>query len=378
MQHSSLPSPEGRDRSPRHRKKHPPTTLILRPDGARLTGSAEELQSLSASRETAEDGGGQGERSFMLTADVPADAAPRHPHRARNAFARRLGGGALADPYQRARLWRYGGLIALVLVVLGCAIGIPLFLAAGHYARGLRALEAHAYKDAAAEFSGARFLGLAYKDAQLLEESARRSADVAALQIARDRADVELAQRFTVVRQRLQAGDVAGLLSGLKELDTVELQNAALRPGKAHDLIVSLRRDVATAGRTALRARSWLRAQQYSAALLLLDPASETAKTLAADAKKGLKLSAQLREAKKAAQQGDWQSALQRALAVRAVQADFPGVADLIREAQIALRPKPKPAPVVAHPTPPHPAPVPPPRPPAPQPAPAPAPPPPP
>ncbi len=82
----------------------------------------------------------------------------------------------------------------------------------------------------------------------------------------------------------------------------------------------------------------------------MLEPSSELAVALKARARTGAELRTKLGEAKDAAQRGQWRAALRLALAVIAVQKDFPGAAAVVADARDALAPKPKP--VATQPTP--------------------------
>ena len=83
----------------------------------------------------------------------------------------------------------------------------------------------------------------------------------------------------------------------------------------------------------------------FAAALLVLEPSSELAVALGARARTGAELNAKLGEAKDAAQRGKWRAALRLALAVVAIQKDFPGAAAVVADARDALAPKPRPSP---------------------------------
>ena len=102
--------------------------------------------------------------------------------------------------------------------------------------------------------------------------------------------------------------------------------------------------NLAAASQGALRNGTWSRAQSLADALLALEPSSEQGVTLAAQAQTGQDLSARLDKAKAAARRGKWHVALRTALAVLAVQKDFPGAGTVVADALHALAPKPKPA----------------------------------
>src|SRR5665647_1194456 len=66
------------------------------------------------------------------------------------------------DPYLAARKrWR-AVQVTLVSLVLACLIGLLLWNAAIHYARGVDALQYHSYSRAVYEFSAARVLVFPY------------------------------------------------------------------------------------------------------------------------------------------------------------------------------------------------------------------------
>ena len=248
------------------------------------------------------------------------------------------------DPYltasRRARAVR----VAVVVIIVALVIGVLLWIAATHYARGVAALEDHAYSTAVSEFSVARVLVFPYRDAQSLEAQARR-----ALQAEDARYEQAEARRAAAVAllekagARLEAGDPDGVRSALQAIDVNDFQAALTRSDSVREAADALALDLAAAARRALGNAAWGRAGKYAAALLLLEPSSDLAVALGARERTGAKLSAKLGEAKDAAQRGEWRTALRIALAVIATQKDFPGAAAVVADARHALAPKPKP-----------------------------------
>ena len=278
------------------------------------------------------------------------------------------------DPYAAARrrsriLWAVG-----VTLVAAAVIGFLVWSAAGRYARGVEALNDHAYSTAIIEFSMAKVLVFPYRDARSLEDQARRSLEAEMALFDREKARTDaVVTRLDQAATRLEAGDASGVLAALGAIRAGELRKALGRSDAARASADSLAADLEAAARAALENGEWGRAGRFAAALLVLRPSSEAALTVKARAKTGEDLSAKLGQARDAARRGQWREALRLALAVVAVRKGFPGAAALIADARAALKPKPKPAPTQAASTPTTPAPAP--TPPAPAPPPPPAPP---
>jgi hypothetical protein len=257
------------------------------------------------------------------------------------------------DPRLAARRrWR-AVRVTLVVLALASVIGVPLWIAATHYARGVDALQGHAYSRAVYEFSVARVLVFPYRDAQSLEAQAQRA--LVAGDARREQAE---ARRAAVVAQleragaRFEAGDAAGVLIALQAIDADHLLATLDRSWTARESADVLAENLAAAARRALANAAWGRAGSFAAALLVLEPSSELAAALGAQARTGAELSAKLGEAKDAARRGEWRAALRLALAVMAVQKDFSGAAAVVADARHALAPKPKPKPAATPPAP--------------------------
>jgi hypothetical protein len=238
---------------------------------------------------------------------------------------------------------------AVVAVVAAAVIGAFVWVAAGHYARGVEALRAHAYSRAMGEFAAAKILVVPYRDAQALEDQARRAleSENAALAAA-DRRVAAVVDSLDGAHQRLGRGDAAGVLAALQAIPAGDLRAALADGGPAAASVDALTTDLGTAALDALQRAEWTRAGRLAAALLVLEPSSKEASALADRALVGERLRAKLAEAKDAAQRGRWRDALRLALAVTAVRKDFPGAATLIADARRALAPKPKPKPTTA------------------------------
>jgi hypothetical protein len=250
------------------------------------------------------------------------------------------------DPHVAAHKRFRAVRVTLVVLALALVIGVLLWIAAAHYARGVDALEAHSYSRAVDEFSVARVLVFPYRDARSLEEQARRA--LMAEDARREQAE---ARQTAVVAQlgaggaRLEAGDADGVLTTLQAIDQDDLQTTLERSATARASADALAEDLVVASRRALGNAAWGRAGRFAAALLVLAPSSELAVALGARAQTGEDLSAKLGKAKDAARRGEWRAALRSALAVLAIQKDFPGAAAVVADARHALAPKPKPKP---------------------------------
>jgi hypothetical protein len=250
------------------------------------------------------------------------------------------------DPYLAARKRMRVVRVALVVLVVALVIGGFVWIAASHYARGVKALKAHSYATAVSEFSVARvFIIFPYRDARSLEEQARRAfvaEEARYRQVEARRAAV--VARLEIAGARLGAGDADGVLATLQAIDAVDLQAALDRDATVRESVGALAKNLAAASRRALHNAAWGRAGRFAAALLVLEPSSELAVTLGARARTGEALSAKLGKAKDAARRGRWQEARRLALAVLAIRKDFPGAAAVVSDARRALAPRPKPA----------------------------------
>jgi len=249
------------------------------------------------------------------------------------------------DPYLAARKRLRAVQVTLVVLVLACVIGFLVWTAAIHYARGVDALKFHSYSTAVSEFSVARVLVFPYRDARSLGEQARRAlaAEDARYEQAEARRAVVVAQLERAVA-RLEASDAAGVLIALQAIDADDLQATLDRSETARESADVLAEDLAAASRRSLDNAAWGRAGRFAAALLVLEPSNDLAVALGARARTAEDLGAKLGKAKDAARRDEWRAALRIALAVLAIQKDFPGAAAVVADARDALAPKPKPA----------------------------------
>jgi len=234
--------------------------------------------------------------------------------------------------------------VALVGLVTVCVAGLLVWNAAAHYARGVEALKAHAYYRADYEFSAARILFFPYRDAQLLDNQARRAAVAAAADVFRTQGEIRLVAQLKAAAARLKANDADGVLTALQAIDAADLQTALAGGGTVPAIADTLAGDILAASRSALLSGAWNRSERYATAFLVLEPSSQQAMNLVTEARTGQDLSNRLKQAKDAARHGKWRLALNTALAVLEVQKGFPGAAGVVADARIALAPKPKPA----------------------------------
>ena len=261
------------------------------------------------------------------------------------------------DPYLAAHRRLRAVQVALVVLVLACVVGVLLWTAAIHYARGVDALKVHSYSTAVSEFSVARVLVFPYRDARSLEDQARSAL------VAEDaRYEQAAAREAAVVAQlaqagvRLGAGDAAGVLAALQGIGADDLRAMLVTSQPARESADALAQELTAASRRALGNAAWVRAGSFAAALLVLEPSSQLAVALGAKARTGEDLSAKLGKAKDAARRGEWRVALRLALAVLAVKNDFPGAVAVVADARDALAPKPKSKPAATTAAPPAPA----------------------
>lgn len=239
--------------------------------------------------------------------------------------------------------------VTAAALLVAAVVGVLVWVAAGHYARGVEALDDGAYYRAMGEFSSATLLGIPYRDAGALEDQARRElrAETAARE-AQDSLVGGVVGRLGKADARLAAGDAAGVLTALESIPAGDLRTAMTASENARASAAALAEGLSAAATKALGKAEWSRAGRLAAALLVLEPSSRPAAALAARAGAGEKLRAKLGEARSAARAGRWREALRLALAVVAARKDFPGAATLVADARRALAPKPKPKPAVA------------------------------
>jgi len=235
--------------------------------------------------------------------------------------------------------------VVTAAVVLAAALAaLVVWNADRHYARGVAALNAHSYAVAARELSAARLIVLPYRDAQ-------SRADYAQSELVAEAAG----QKEELAREDLVNGALQQAAAAFEHGDA-EAVGAALLPLPASVLRAVLRASpvvrasaatladrIATAASEALRRGAWGRAGRFAEALLVLRPADAAVTALSAKAQTGAQLTAKLAKARSAASDGQWRSALRLALAVTAVDKDFPGASGLVAKARKALKPKPKP-----------------------------------
>ena len=266
-----------------------------------------------------------------------------------------------SDPYPASRRRSVMLRVAFAVVVVGGVIGVLLWVAASHYARGVEALNDRAYSRAMGEFSSATVLVFPYRDARALEDQARRGLE--AETVARQAEEGRVSSVVAELRDAgalLAAGKASAVVAALEAIPAADLRTTVTSSDAARASVAALKENLPVAATAALRKLEWGRAGRFAAALLVLDPASEQAATLASRAVTGKKLSAKLADGQAAARAGRWRTALRLGLAVVAVRKDFPGAAALVADAREALKPKPKPAPApVVAPTPAAPAPAP-------------------
>ena len=167
------------------------------------------------------------------------------------------------DEYQPRR-WRSVGLrVGIAVALLVAVAGVLVWVAAGHYGRGVAALEDGAYSRAISEFSAANVLVFPYRDANALEEEARRALGdrQSALQAEQARVDAIVAGLQTADR-RLRAGDAGAVLAALERLPQADLALALEKDEAAAESAAALAEDLAAAAKTAMQRAEWVRAGQ--------------------------------------------------------------------------------------------------------------------
>jgi hypothetical protein len=248
-----------------------------------------------------------------------------------------------ADGASRRR-WLVVRATAAIVVVVG-VLGVLVWVAAGHYSRGVAALEDRAYLRAIDEFASAKVLVFPYRDSSSLADEARRAlqAETAAHE-AKQSTTAGIVALLGAAQGRLEAGDADGVLATLDAIGADDLRSTIAASDSARESAAALGEGLVVAATAALQKAEWQRAGRFAAALLVLEPASEEAAALADRASTGQELKGKLAEARDAAARGNWREALRLALAVVAVRREFPGAAELVADARKALAPKPRPA----------------------------------
>ena len=234
--------------------------------------------------------------------------------------------------------------MTLVILVLALAlIGVLQGIAATHYARGVEALQGSLVRRGDSPNSPlARVLIFPYRDAQNLAEQAQR-----ALSRRTRSGSIKPDRRC---RHPTREGQPP-LKPATRTVSSPPANDPHGRPADAPRGVGAVRRsvdvlakDLTVASREALSHRAWRRGGSYAAALLVLEPSSELAARLGAQAQKGEDLSVKLGKAKAAARRGQWRTALRMALAVLAARRTSLGAEAVVADARRALAPKPKPA----------------------------------
>ena len=243
----------------------------------------------------------------------------------------------------RRRLW----LLAVVAVaVAACVVGLLVFNAAGHYSRGVAALQEKSYEQAAAEFSAARLLVFPYRDAHVREEQAQLALTVQMAEADEAQVRVErVSGALDEAAAALGARDSGGVLAALEAVRPGDLR-AGLRDSiEARQAAAALGEDLTAAARLALQQPEVGPRRPVRRGAPGSRPIGARGAALADKATTGRQLSVRLGAARDAAQRGQWREALRLALAVTAAQQGFPGAAALVADARQALTPKPSPTP---------------------------------
>ena len=254
-------------------------------------------------------------------------------------------------PAHRGRTLAVGLTIA-VLVIVALA-GLVIWNADAHYRRGVAALNSRSYALAVRELSAARLLVVPYRDAHALADRAQIEVDSVAAdrQRAIARKDL-LTGALRQARTALARGDAEGVVTTLSPLPAKDVRAALRESPEVAASATALAGQLTTAANEALRRSDWGRAERFAEALLVLRPSDDAVTALSAKAQTGAKLSAKLAKARGEASQGHWRSALRLALAITAVDKDFPGAPSLVARARVALKPKPRSTPAATTPTP--------------------------
>jgi hypothetical protein len=256
-----------------------------------------------------------------------------------------------ARPAHRGRSLALG--LTVAVVIAASLAGLVVWNADVHYRRGVAALNDHSYAAAVSELSAAKLLVIPYRNAQALADKARLGAasEAAAQGQALARKNL-LTGALQKASAALARGDVDGVVTALSPLPAKDVRAALSESPEVAASASTLAGQLATSAGQALSRSEWGHAERLAEALLVLRPSDQAAKALSAKAQTGAALGAKLAKARTEASHGNWRSALRLALAVTAVDKDFPGASRLIAKARKALKPKPKPTPTPAATTP--------------------------
>jgi hypothetical protein len=243
----------------------------------------------------------------------------------------------------RARARRRKLILILAAVVLAFAliVGGLVWMAELHYDRGQKAYAMGAYDWAVSEFSAARLLVFPYRDAARMEREAKVALDrQAASTRSKEKAVAHVLAAYRTAARKVAADDAAGVLAAVESARTKASQ-AQLRDDieirqAAADLQTRLRLNAIWA----LEATSWHQAGLYASSVLVLDPVNKEAQGFLKQATTGENLQARFARALAAARARKWAVALALARSVLSAQPGFPGAANLVAEARVALRPK--------------------------------------
>lgn len=246
------------------------------------------------------------------------------------------------DPLRHALRRHRVLVVAIVALVLAEAAGVLVWIANSHYDRGQNAFNMGVYDTAANEFAAARILVFPYRDAASMERAARSALDTqGTVTQAEAAAKAQLLATLQSAGTKLAAGHAAGVLAALKSARAQVPKGPLSDDAEIQQVAADLQVRLLTAARAMLAKTRWHKAVLYAAGALLLDPADAKATAVAGTAKKDEALQAKLNSALAAARAHRWKRALALALSVLKAHPGFPGAANVVSEARVALRPKP-------------------------------------
>jgi hypothetical protein len=251
-----------------------------------------------------------------------------------------------SDPRGRSRVRRRILTVVVAALALAAIVGTPVWIAQTHYDRGRRAMNVGAYDVAVDELAQARVLVFPYRDAGSLESQAasalRKQKETTETQQAAGVRTLALLQHAD---DRLSAGDAQGVVGAVGEASASMPGVPLTQEPRARVPATTLEGRLLVAARAKFVTAHWHEAGLYATALLLLDPGDAKGAALAKRARGNEILQGRLAAASTAARAHRWRPALSLALAVLHARPGFPGAADLVRRARVALRPKAKPRP---------------------------------
>ena len=277
------------------------------------------------------------------TIDTPGGTAPLAPPDDVDPWWERPAEVERPDEWQaRARRRKLMLILAAVVLAFALVVGGLVWMADLHYDRGQKAYAMGAYDWAASEFAAARVLVFPYRDAARMEREATVALNrQAAGTRSKEKAEAHVLAAYRIAARKVAADDAAAALAAVESARAQASQAQLRNDIEIQQVVADLQMRLRLNAIWALEAARWHQAGLYASSVLVLDPANKEAQGLVRQATTGEILQARLARALAAARARKWAEALALARSVLSAQPGFPGAANLVTEARVALRPKP-------------------------------------